>query len=566
MATIGEMVGKVTADISQFDKSMDSVVNKASSTSTASSKVVAGIGTALNAVAIAAVAVGTATATAFIAIVKSGITISAQLETARQGFVALLGSAEDADATMARIKKEAAATPFEMTGLVAGTQALTAITKDGDKAIDILLDVGKAISTSGKGQAELDRVVLNLQQISSTGKVTAMDIRQFQSAIPMFNDILKYSGLTVETLQESSNGANLLFDAFAKAGAEGGITAEGFTSQAGTWNQVISNLKDNWSIFTSDFVKQTGIFDFAKGVLGKGMNFLSENGQGFIDTFNKAITTITDFIEKAKESELVKNIFETIKVVIDGLKAGWDAMSTAIKFMWEEYIKPAIDKLGETFTKIFGEATGEGESFKNFMLILGKVIGFIIGAIITIIITLIDWVLRAFITVKDFTGKIKERFTDAKDTVIQIFNTVKDKIVEIWNSIVEKIQGFATKIKNAITKPFTDAKESVSKIASDIKDALDKINPFHKESPSLIENIQKGVGIIEDEYAKLGNISLNPIAHTAVLGNIGSAGGINLSINLDGANISSPEVAQDYAETIGDAIISKLRTNRRAYA
>ena len=126
---------------------------------------------------------------------------------------------------MARIKKEAAATPFELTGLVAGTQALAAITKDGNKAIDTLLDVGKAISTSGKGQAELDSVIANLQQVASTGVVTEMDIRQFQRAIPIFNDILAASGLTTEELKNSKDSAKLLFDAFKKAGQEGGITA-----------------------------------------------------------------------------------------------------------------------------------------------------------------------------------------------------------------------------------------------------------------------------------------------------------------------------------------------------
>jgi len=193
-----------------------------------------------------------------------GVKIAGDLESARQGFVALLGSAEEADAVMARVKKEAAATPFELTGLIAGAQALTAVTKDGDKAINTLLDVGKAIATSGKGQAELDRVVLNLQQIASTGKVTAMDIRQFQSAIPMFNDIVEANGMTLEGLQESETAAEDLFAAFKKAGEQGGITSEGFTAQAGTFNQLWSNLVDTVTIGLSEFVKTSGIFDAVK--------------------------------------------------------------------------------------------------------------------------------------------------------------------------------------------------------------------------------------------------------------------------------------------------------------
>lgn len=215
-----------------------------------------------------------------------GLKVAGDLEAAEQGFKALLGSSEKAGDTMARIKKEAKATPFELTGLVAGTQALAAITKDGNKAVDILLDVGKAIAISGKGQAEMDRVILNLQQIASTGKITAMDIRQFQGAIPIFNDILAASGLTVEKLQESENAAELLFEAFKKAGQEGGITARGFIEQSGTFNQLLSNVKDSLTILGSEFVKQTGIFDFAKNAMSTFIGFLETKAMpGIISLF-----------------------------------------------------------------------------------------------------------------------------------------------------------------------------------------------------------------------------------------------------------------------------------------
>lgn len=226
---------------------------------------------ASQAIAVGFLGVGTAIA----GFAGFGVKMAGDMEAARQGFVALLGSASAADKTMSRIKKEAASTPFELPGLVAGTQALAAITKDGDKAIDMLLDVGKAVAVSGKGQAELDRVVLNLQQISSTGKVTAMDIRQFQGSIPIFNDIVKAAGMTVDQLQNADNAAELLGLAFKAAGEKGGIAAEGFTAQAGTWNQLFSNFKDNIGIIAAEFVTSTGIFEAAKVVLGKIVDFMA---------------------------------------------------------------------------------------------------------------------------------------------------------------------------------------------------------------------------------------------------------------------------------------------------
>lgn len=234
----------------------------------------------------------TAALTAVAGFIGFGAKIAGDLEAARQGFVALLGSAEKADATMSRIKEEAKATPFELPGLVKGTQALAAITKDGDKAIDMLLDVGKAIATAGKGQAELDSVILNLQQISSTGKISAMDIKQFQGAIPIFNEIVEGIGLTTDELKEADNAAELLQLAFEKAGQEGGMTAGGFTAQAGTFNQLISNMSDSFLILASNIVTQSGVFDILKDGVGK-----------IVEALDAALPLALKFVDWIKNSE-----------------------------------------------------------------------------------------------------------------------------------------------------------------------------------------------------------------------------------------------------------------------
>jgi tape measure domain len=287
--TVGSVIAQFKSDLTDFKKGLSSARDdlRSFTNSTVDGMKAAEEGSKKFALALAAGATAVAGAIGY------GAKIAGELEAARQGFVALLGSAEKADAVMARIKVEAATTPFELQGLVAGAQALTAITKDGNLAIDTLLDVGKAVATSGKGQNELDRVILNLQQIAATGKVTAMDIRQFQGAVPIFNDILAAAGLTVEQLQNADNAAELLFGAFKKAGQEGGITAAGFTAQAGTFNQLLSNVKDNITILSSEIIKQTGIFDALKGAMTK-INDVLGNQEGIIGP----IKSFFEFLQK----------------------------------------------------------------------------------------------------------------------------------------------------------------------------------------------------------------------------------------------------------------------------
>ena len=221
-------------------------------------------------------------ATAASAFAFAGVKTAAQLETSRQGFITLLGSVEKADEILKQIKKDAAATPFELPGLIQANQLLTAVTKDGGRSEKILLNVGKALAAAGKGQASLDMVISNLQQIGNTATISEMDVRQFgNQGINILELLADYYGVTKaeasDMVKESKDAFADLEGALAKAGAEGGRFANAFTDQAGTFNQLVSNMKDSFNIFMSDLVTQIGLFDFLKKVLGGFVQFLSEN-------------------------------------------------------------------------------------------------------------------------------------------------------------------------------------------------------------------------------------------------------------------------------------------------
>lgn len=85
-----------------------------------------------------------------VVLAKNGLTAAADLETAEIGLTTLLKSADEAGRTVDRIKREAARTPFELVGLSQAVQLLASVTKDGDKAIDVVLDVGEGLAAMGK--------------------------------------------------------------------------------------------------------------------------------------------------------------------------------------------------------------------------------------------------------------------------------------------------------------------------------------------------------------------------------------------------------------------------------
>lgn len=224
-----------------------------------------------------------------------GVKMAADIETARQGFVTLLGSAEKADAALDQIKRDAASTPFEFAGLVRANQLLTSVTKDAGQSEAMLLNVGKALAAAGKGGAELDNVIVNLQQIANTGKITEMDIRQFGFAgINILELLADHYGVTKDAagdmVKNSANAFKDLEDAFAKAGGAGGKFERAFIDQAGTFNQLMSNFRDVMGQTAAEIAVSTGAFDAVKEALGTMVDvmvrFKPEIIQGIKDFFS----------------------------------------------------------------------------------------------------------------------------------------------------------------------------------------------------------------------------------------------------------------------------------------
>lgn len=255
----------------------------------------------------------TAIAAAGAAFVGFGAKIAGDLEASRAGFITLLGSAEKADAAIALIKKDAAATPFELPGLIAANQLLTSVTKDAVQSEKMLMNVGKALSAMGKGQPELDRIIVNLQQIGAVGKASLMDVRQFAFAgIPIFEMLTEATGKTGEELSNFISDGGVTFEVleemFNKAGTAGGRFADAFSNQAGGFNQLWANMSDTVTIAAAEIVQQSGVFDILKNAM-----------KGVIDFVGNNQDTIVEFIKNS--FEWIKNNGALVAGVLMGLLA-----------------------------------------------------------------------------------------------------------------------------------------------------------------------------------------------------------------------------------------------------
>lgn len=238
-------------------------------------------------------------ATATAGFIGYGAKIAGDLEASRQGFITLLGSGKEADRVLAQIKKDAASTPFELPGLIQANQLLTSVTKDGMRSEDMLLNVGKALAAMGKGQPELDRIIVNLQQIGAVGKASMLDIKQFAFAgIPIFEMLKETTGATGEELENMISDGKITFelleDMFAKAGGAGGKFADAFKNQAGTFNQLVSNMKDNFTVAMAEIIQSSGVFDMLKGAVAAVSDFIANNQDKIAQGIKNAFAWLKD--------------------------------------------------------------------------------------------------------------------------------------------------------------------------------------------------------------------------------------------------------------------------------
>lgn len=237
--------------------------------------------------------------------ISSGIEYNAQIEKYTTGFTNMLGSAEAAQQVMSQIQEDAAKTPFDVESLTKANQYLISAGENASYARNTIMALGDAVSATGGGNDELNRMAQNLQQIANTGKATAVDIKQFAYAgIDVYGILADYTGKSTTEVQNMTISYDLLTQALQAASEEGGRYYNSMDTQSQTMNGRVSTLQDN--------VKQlagllTGDLSSGVGVVIGNLNDLIVKAQEAYKTdgwigLAGAITGLTEPINTAKNA------------------------------------------------------------------------------------------------------------------------------------------------------------------------------------------------------------------------------------------------------------------------
>ncbi len=242
----------------------------------------------------------------------------------------LLHGREQALSALALITKDAALTSFDKQSLVQGNSMLIGAGESATVARKSIMDLGNAIAATGGGSDELNRMSVNLAQIKSIGKASALDVKQFMYAnIPIYDMLSKSMGKNIKDIKEMDISYKDLTKALSDARKEGGMFYQGLENASKTLSGQVSNLGDSW-----DQLK-VSIASSQSGILKDTVAWAN----GMVSAMNKSFAR-TDLIETSIKKyggrksayfggseQTQENLEGTANLVTNSVNAGTDKAS-----------------------------------------------------------------------------------------------------------------------------------------------------------------------------------------------------------------------------------------------
>lgn len=457
---------------------------------------------------------GSAALSAAEGFISSGIEYNAQIEKYTTGFTNMLGSAEAAQQVMSQIQEDAAKTPFDVASLTQANQYLISAGENASYARNTIMALGDAVSATGGGNDELNRMAQNLQQIANTGKATAADIKQFAYAgIDVYGILADYTGKSTAEVQKMTISYDTLSQALIAASEEGGRYYNAMDTQSQTMNGRVSTLKDNVSqlagLMTQDL----------SGAVGKVIEKLNDMTVAAQDAYKKDGWTglIGEVTGLADTADRAKSAFAGLKAVIDALKSGdisltkgdWDAVyweGFNNKYQnqkagqkdtnyWKQYGERMAKQYGldknesSITTSPSGSSGGSGGSSSSGKSGSRSTTETVISSISRTATTTAQNALGTVTTsiqtltekIKDSAGKIKDRITETTTTTGK----------EMVNGVATTFKQVETKVNGTVTK--------VTKTYDDMSKSL--LGTFTNVSETTVDGITTKVQQAVEKYA-----------------------------------------------------------------
>lgn len=384
----------------------------------------------------------TAVATAALGFGVMAVKAAGDMQALTKGMIAVSGSSEEAEKNIKNLKEVAKLPGLGFREAIQGSINLQAAGLSAEKSQRALKAFGNALATVGKGRAELDGVVLALQQISSKGIVSAEEINQLNERLPQIRKAMKDAFGTADT------------EALKKMGIRSDVFIEEIIKQfeklppvANSFNNSVENLRDAWDQF----------------LMGQGAKLL-DWAQKFIDL---ATNIVTNVLPKwiAQIEAIVKFLGENKEVLY--VVAG-AIMGALIPAIWAAVTAFAALTLSLAPYMLAGAAIGgliigikkgsevlAGMSATILTLVIPSLLGLeialwplalgalVIGAVVAGVLWIIkhwDYLVQSAKDTMTLIGIYWDKMWKGFDTIVDtIWTSIKNSITSSVNWILEKV-------------------------------------------------------------------------------------------------------------------------------
>lgn len=277
-----------------------------------------------------------------------------------------------------------------------------------------------------------------------------------------------------------------------------------FANLKETAGPAIDSLKNAWAQFEPVAKLVLGIIGAVAavivGVLMGAVNGIVRAFNGLARTIGGVVAVVAGFVN------LVVGIFTG-----DGQK-----------------INEAIDGIGQGIIDVFG---GLWDAVSGFIMgFVDGVVGFFRGLWDTlvghsIIPDMIRDIVEWFVRLPGMAAEALSTFITAvttamRDVAVNAVGAIDTMIADIIGALraspvfgplldgIETVMSMMAEMRDAVVRVLRDLLDKIRKPIQDAKNLLDKLNPFHRESPSLVDNVLAGTGLIERAYTGISGMDL----------------------------------------------------------
>lgn len=432
----------------------------------------------------------------------AGLKYAGEMERLTTAMKTVTGSMEEAEKAMAIIRQTAKESPFFETATLAQfVQLMAAAGQNIDDAVGAGLAFGDVMAAFGKGNAELSRMGNTLSQVMGKGKADIVDFKELVNAgwVSVRKDVAETMKVSMAQFEEMVSAGEIGYDQIRAASEKYyGAAEEQSNGLFAVWQRLI----ETFDAIRGQLVIDLNIFDGVKNGLNAIIAFIDENEAVIVQFLHDTIQWANDnipILTGAILGGLVPALYAILPPLISSMAhllpfiaagaalgviinmlierlGGWEAFQNKVTEainqlyqVYKTYVEPALLELwGIIKGKLIPEYKKLWEQISPILIPALKLLAIVLG--VTVVAAL-----RLVIEFLAFT-------IDKIATAIKWFND--------FVSLIKRIP-------DMIRNPLETA-----------RNLLDKLNPFHRESPSLVDNVLAGVKLIRKEYESLAQLQL----------------------------------------------------------